>query len=282
MATDSDSAGQERNARKREEPMEKDNVSAQEIKTEDVYRKCCSCHMMKAWIHGRGKQRCVECTSLQMRISRIQVSDRAVRGWYTVRKNERVRFMEQAAGLKKDDLREAMLDAVCRLRKKRILAKLDGVCHLDDGSIADTGASEKAESAADSEPVVKRRRSNVKRPGEKKPDEKVRRKTPMRNLTSMQNERLVYVQGRLQEASVLLNASIREASKHKGTQVPTNTLDKAKAVTAEIVKLVTMASDMHATGKTPRGMFPYFFEDAKHAIDVAKEVFPKMNSLIVD
>ena len=89
MATDLDSAGQERNARKREEPMEKDNVSAQEIKTEDVYRKCCSCHMMKAWIHGRGRQRCVECMSLQMRISRIQVSDRAVRGWYTVRKKRK-------------------------------------------------------------------------------------------------------------------------------------------------------------------------------------------------
>ena len=90
------------------------------------------------------------------------------------------------------------------------------------------------------------------------------------------------VQGRLQEASVFLHASIREASKHKGTQVPTNTLDKAKAVTAEIVKLVTMASDIHATGKMPGGMFPSFFEDAKQAIDVAKEVSAKMNSLLVE
>ena len=70
----------------------------------------------------------------------------------------------------------------------------------------------------------------------------------MRKLTYVQNERLVCVQGRLQEASLFLPASIREASKHKRTKVPTTMLEKAEAATAEIVKLVSMASDMHAAG----------------------------------
>ena len=142
---------------------------------EDVYRKCYSCHMMKAFIDGRGVHRtrdfdnrkplwcCFSCKSLQKRIARIQDSGRAIRGWYDVRqrvrdsgrairgwkrvrKNERARFMERAAGLMKDDLRKAMLDAVRHLRKKR-------------------------------EVWVKRRRRNVKRAGEKKPDEKVRRES---------------------------------------------------------------------------------------------------------
>ena len=104
----------------------------------------------------------------------------------------------------------------------------------------------------------------------------------MSKLTHMQNERLVYIQGKLQGTSVLLRASIREASKHKGTKVPTNTLDKAKAVAAKIVKLVKMASDIHATGKRPRGMLPSFFQDAKQAIDVANEVSAKMSSLLAD
>ena len=133
MATDSGSAGQGRNARKRQELMEKDNVSAQEIKTEDVYRKCCSCHMMKTFIDVRGVHRkrdfdnhklhwcCLECMSLEERIARIQDSARAilgwndlrwrsrVPGWYDIIKNERARFMERAAGLMKDDLRKAII-----------------------------------------------------------------------------------------------------------------------------------------------------------------------------
>ena len=237
MATESDSAGQGRNAREREEPMEKDNTSCstcarviaepmkndlrkvisdaemrfhsgtaepvpsastEEIKMEDVYRKCYSCHMMKAFIDGRGVHRkrdfdnrkplwcCFSCKSLQKRIARIQDSGRAIRGWYDVRqrvrysgrairgwkrvrKNERARFMERAAGLMKDDLRKAMLDALRRLRKKRS-GMVDAVSRLrrkskakakaksqarassgkalDKGRIADTGAGEKAESAA--------------------------------------------------------------------------------------------------------------------------------------
>ena len=43
-----------------------------------------------------------------------------------------------------------------------------------------------------------------------------------------------------------------------------------------------MASDMHATGKTFRGVFPSCFEDAKHVIDGAKEVSAKMSWVIVD
>ena len=181
-----------------------------------------------------------------------------------------------------------MLEAERHRKKSKAKAKAE--CHarassgkaLDKGSIADTGAGEKAESAAGTEPVVKRRRINVKRPEEKKPEDKVLRETPMKKLSHKQNERLVCVRGKLQETSLLLHASIREVSKHKGTKVPTNTLDKAKAVTAEIMKLVTMASDIHATGKMPGGMFPSFFEDAKQAIDVAKEVSAKMNSLLVE
>ena len=315
MATDWGSAGQVRNARERQEPMEKNNTSCstctrviagpmkndlgkvisdaekrfhsgtaepgpsastEEIKMKDVYRKCCSCHMMKAFTDGRDIHRvyskpqwcCFSCNSLQKRIACIQDSARAILGWYDVRqrirdrgsstpgwthvrKTERARFMERAAGLTKDDLRNAMLDAVRHLRKQR-------------------------------KNWVDRRRRNVKRRGDKKLHDKVHRETPMSKLTHMQNERLVYVQGKLQGTSVLLHASIREASKHKGTKVPTNTLDKAKAVAAEIVKLVKMASDIHATGKRPRGMLPSFFQDAKRAIDVANEVSAKMSSLLAD
>ena len=57
---------------------------------------------------------------------------------------------------------------------------------------------------------------------------------------------------------------------------------QAKALTTEIVKLVVMASDMHAIGKTPQAMFSSLYQDVKHAIDVAKEVCAKMSSLIVD
>ena len=136
--------------------------------------------------------------------------------------------------------------------------------------------------ALSSEPVVKRSRRSVKSPGEKKLEDKVLRETPMQKLTHQQNERLVRVQGKLQEASLLLHALICESSKHKGTKVPSNMLDKAKAVAAELVKLVTMASDMHATDKTPEGMIPVFWKDAKHATHVAKDVSAKMSSLIVD
>ena len=203
----------------------------------------------------------------------------------------------------KDDLRQAMLDAVRSLRKKR-RAMRDAVGRLrrkgkakgkakphaqassgkalDKGGIADTAAGEKAESATDTEPVVKRRRIDVKKPGDKKLDDKVHKETPMSKLTHTQDERLVCVQSKLQDTFVLLHASFREASKHKGTKVPNNTLDKAKAITAEIVKFVTMASDIHAAGKMPRGMFLPFLEDAKRAIDVAKEVSAKMSSLLVD
>ena len=304
MATDFGSMGGGRNAREREEPMEKDNTSCstyarviagpmkndlrkvlsdaekrspsgraepgpsastEEIKMKDVYRKCCSCHMMKA---RKPQCRCDSCKTLLKRISRIQDSPRAVLGWFDVRprirdrarsisgwkhviKTERARFMERAAGLMKDELRKAMLDAVRHLRQKR-------------------------------KAWVKRERRNTKRPGDKKPHDKVHRETPTSKLAHMQNERLVYVQGKLQSTSVLLHASIRDASKHEGTKVPTNTLDKAKAVTAEIAKLVTKASDIHATDKRPRGMFPSFFEDAEQAIDVAKGVSAKMSSLLAD
>ena len=104
----------------------------------------------------------------------------------------------------------------------------------------------------------------------------------MQKLTLQQNELLVRDQGKLQEASLLLHAMICESSKHKGTKIPSNMLDEAKAVAAELVKLVTMASDMHATDKTPQGMIPVFWKDAKHAIHVAKDVSAKMSSLIVD
>ena len=302
------------------------SASTREIKMKDVYRKCCSCHMMKAFIDVRGVQRkrdfgnhklqwcCLECMSLKKRIARLQDSARAILGWNDIRrrsgvpswddirKNESARFMEQAAGLMKDDLRKAMSDAVRRLRKKKKAllkaerrrkkskAKAKAKSHaqassgkaLDKGSIADTGAGEKAESAASTEPVVKRKRPNVKRPKEKKPEDEVLRETSMKKLTQKQNDRLVCVRGKLQETSLLLHAWIREVSKHRGTKVPINTLEKVKAVTADILKLVTMASDMHATGKTPQAMFSSVFQDAKHAIEVAKEVFAKMSSLIVD
>ena len=191
MATDWGSAGQVRNARERQEPMEKNNTSCstctrviagpmkndlgkvisdaekrfhsgtaepgpsastEEIKMKDVYRKCCSCHMMKAFTDGRDVHRvyskpqwcCFSCNSLQKRIACIQDSARAILGWYDVRqrirdrgsstpgwthvrKTERARFMERAAGLTKDDLRNAMLDAVRRLSKKRKLM-YDAVC----------------------------------------------------------------------------------------------------------------------------------------------------------
>ena len=104
----------------------------------------------------------------------------------------------------------------------------------------------------------------------------------MQKLTLQQNELLVRDQGKLQEASLLLHAMICESSKHKGTKIPSNMLDEAKAVAAELVKLVTMASDMHATDKTPEGMIPVFWKDATHAIGVAQDVSAKMSLLIVD
>ena len=157
MATDSGSAGQWRNARKRQEPMEKENTSAQEIKMEDVYRKCCSCHMMKAFVDVRDVHRkrdfenykpqwcCLECMRLEKRIARIQDSGRAILGWYDVRKrirdsgraipgwddvrkNEKTRLMERAAGLMKDDFRKAMLDAVRRLSRKVAVCGLPVAC----------------------------------------------------------------------------------------------------------------------------------------------------------
>ena len=99
-------------------------ASSGEIKMEGVYRKCCSCHQMKASAEGndvrgrcdsngrKSQWRCSECNNLKSRIARIQDSGRAIEGWNDVREGERARFMERAAGLMKDDLRKAMLDAV--------------------------------------------------------------------------------------------------------------------------------------------------------------------------
>ena len=123
---------------------------------------------------------------------------------------------------------------------------------------------------------------SMKGSGEEKLNEKALRVTSMKELTSKQNERLVSVESTLQKTSLSLHARIREASKHKGSKVPTDTLDKANAVAAKVLELITMASDLQTAGKAAHGVVPVFFKDAKHAVFEANWVSAKMKSLIVD
>ena len=86
-------------------------ASSGEIKMEGVYRKCCSCHLMKALAEGndvrsrsdfdgrKSQWRCSECNKVKSRIARIQHSARAIEGWNDVREGETARFMERMAGL---------------------------------------------------------------------------------------------------------------------------------------------------------------------------------------
>ena len=105
-------------------------ASSEVIKIGGVYRKCCSCHLMKALAEGNDvRSRC----DLD-----IQDSGRAIEGWNDVREGERARFMERAAGLMKDDLRKAMLDAVAwrnfQLRSLTFKASGDyiDIDHIED------------------------------------------------------------------------------------------------------------------------------------------------------
>ncbi|CAK0870434.1 unnamed protein product, partial [Prorocentrum cordatum] len=147
---------------------------------------------------------------------------------------------------------------------------------------AEAAAGEEADGAAGAEPVAKRRRRSGKGPGEEKPEDKTPKEKPIKELTPQQNERLQTIEGKLQDTSLHLHATICEANGHKGTKVPTDTLDKANEVAAEVEKLVKTASDMHAAGKAPQGVVATFFKDAKNAMDEAKGLSAKMCSLISD
>ena len=122
----------------------------------------------------------------------------------------------------------------------------------------------------------------MKGSGEEKLNEKASRVTSMKKLTSKQNERLVSVESTLQNTSLSLHASLREASKHEGSKVPTDTLEKANTVAAKVLELITMASDLQTAGKAAHGVVPVFFKDAKHAVFQANWLSAKMRSLIVD
>ena len=86
-------------------------ASSEVIKIGGVYRKCCSCHLMKALAEGndvrsrsdfdgrKSQWRCSECNKVKSRIARIQHSARAIEGWNDVREGETARFMERMAGL---------------------------------------------------------------------------------------------------------------------------------------------------------------------------------------
>ena len=133
--------------------------------------------------------------------------------------------------------------------------------------------------AAATEPTPKHRRKSAKGPEEEKPSIKEK---PIKELTAQQNIRIQSVEGKLQDASLKLCTTICEANEHKGTRVPTDTLDKANEVAADVEMLVKAASGMHAAGKAPQGAVTAFFKAAKSAMDEAKELSAKMKSLISD
>lgn len=85
---------------------------------------CCSCHLFKDPDQGKvvratcdfsgnkEQWRCNHCNNLKSRIQRIQAGTSHVEGWSDVQGDSRVKFMEKAAVLCRDDLKKAMSEAV--------------------------------------------------------------------------------------------------------------------------------------------------------------------------